>query len=201
MPFSKEIREQAIVESARHCAVCHKHKGVNVEVHHIIPEEENGPNTLANAICLCFDCHSDAGHYNSKHPRGTKLSRSELLKHKELWKRIVLENKIPLAKDSTNLLHVQYYVCMRPDLAKKILEKNMESFPLDRVLLMKTPVLDYQSELLDKGPQYYWLKMGLYKNETEYQSKHPEAFKDQKHYPYYNYTRVFKRGRLGKTNS
>lgn len=32
-----------------------------VEVHHIIPQEENGPDTLDNACPLCGSCHNDYG--------------------------------------------------------------------------------------------------------------------------------------------
>lgn len=89
MGFSKKIIEECMVKSARCCCVCHKHKGLNIEVHHIIPKEQGGSDTEDNAIALCFDCHADAGHYHAKHPKGTKLSPSELKKHKKNWYRIV----------------------------------------------------------------------------------------------------------------
>lgn len=85
MPFSQKIREDAIVKSDRHCCVCHKHKGVKLNVHHIIQECEGGENILENAIVLCLDCHSDAGHYNPKHPIGLKYSPSELKRHRDKW--------------------------------------------------------------------------------------------------------------------
>src|SRR5690349_23074543 len=96
MPFPPEIRTEALVEAARYCCVCHQYKGKRVEVHHIIQEADGGPNTLENAICLCFDCHSEAGHYNPRHPKGTKFSPEELRIHKKTWKEIVKQNKIPV---------------------------------------------------------------------------------------------------------
>lgn len=60
MPFSKEIREDALVASARHCCVCHRSKGVKVEVHHIVPTSQGGTDDFDNAVVLCFDCHADA---------------------------------------------------------------------------------------------------------------------------------------------
>ena len=75
--------------SARHCAVCRRYKGVKIEVHHIKPKNQGGKDTFENAIPLCFDCHSDAGHYFANHPKGTKFSPAELKKHKKEWFRIV----------------------------------------------------------------------------------------------------------------
>lgn len=94
MGFTQEIKEEIMVRSARHCCVCHRVKGINLEVHHIKPKEQGGTDSIDNAICLCFDCHADAGHYFAKHPKGTKLSPEELLKHKAAWFKIVSENNI-----------------------------------------------------------------------------------------------------------
>ena len=54
-----------------------------IEIHHITPQAEGGADTIENAIALCFDCHADAGHYNTDHPKGTKYSRPELRMAKE----------------------------------------------------------------------------------------------------------------------
>jgi hypothetical protein len=94
MGFSSEIKESMVVLCARHCCVCHRAKGVKVEVHHIIPAAEGGVDTLDNAILLCFDCHADAGHYNPKHPRGINFSPSELQRQKEAWIEKVRDHKI-----------------------------------------------------------------------------------------------------------
>lgn len=59
--------------------------GRSVEVHHIVPAANGGPTTLDNAIVLCFNCHAEAGHYNPRHPRGTKYSPAELRRHRDEW--------------------------------------------------------------------------------------------------------------------
>ena len=94
MPFSQKIKQEILVLSARHCCVCHKSKGVKLEVHHINPQHLGGLDTIENAIALCFDCHADAGHYFAGHPKGSKFSPTELSRHKEEWFKIVRENKI-----------------------------------------------------------------------------------------------------------
>ena len=109
MGFTKDIRTMALVASARHCCVCHRRKGVKVEVHHIIPEATSHDNSLDNAISLCFDCHCDAGHYNSRHPRGTKFSPEELKRHREEWYRIVKENQIP-SSENHDLVRFRYHL-------------------------------------------------------------------------------------------
>lgn len=85
MPFSRSVREESLVKSHRYCCVCHKFAGRDVNVHHIIQESDGGPNTLENSIALCFRCHSEAGHYNPKHPLGTKYSPEELRRHRDQW--------------------------------------------------------------------------------------------------------------------
>jgi hypothetical protein len=85
MPFPKSVRIDALVRSGRHCCVCHKFVGRAANVHHIIQEALGGPNTIDNAICLCPQCHSEAGHYNADHPLGIKYSPDELRAHRDQW--------------------------------------------------------------------------------------------------------------------
>ncbi len=85
MPFPAAIREEALVRSGRHCCVCHLHAGRDAVVHHIVQEADGGPNELENAIVLCSKCHGEAGHYNPRHPLGTKYSPSELRRHRDEW--------------------------------------------------------------------------------------------------------------------
>ena len=85
MPFPPNIRQEALVRSHRRCCVCHEFGGRSVNVHHVVQEADGGPNTLPNAICLCLRCHAEAGHFNPRHPMGTKYSPAELLAHRNQW--------------------------------------------------------------------------------------------------------------------
>jgi len=100
MGFSTKIKEKILVASARHCCVCHESKGRNLDVHHILPRSKGGEDTFENAIALCFDCHSNVGHYNSNHPMGNKFTIGELKAHKKNWFRIVEEHKIKYVPDN-----------------------------------------------------------------------------------------------------
>jgi hypothetical protein len=124
MSFSQKIKEEVLVLSARHCCVCHKSKGVKLEVHHIIPKQQGGLDTIENAICLCFDCHADAGHYFAGHPKGIKFSPNELLKHKEAWFKIVREHKIlPAIKSITgNISKLNYKLKMQQKVFKELID-------------------------------------------------------------------------------
>jgi hypothetical protein len=64
---------------------------VRIECHHIVPDSEGGESTLENCIPLCFNCHADVGHYNPKHPKGTKYSSSELRAHRDRWFEVMAE--------------------------------------------------------------------------------------------------------------
>ncbi|MBL7722496.1 MAG: HNH endonuclease [Chitinophagaceae bacterium] len=94
MAFSETVKHEIMVKSARHCCVCHRSKGLNIEVHHITPKGQGGDDSADNAIALCFDHHADAGHYFAGHPKGSKLSPAELKKHKESWFSLVSQHKI-----------------------------------------------------------------------------------------------------------
>ena len=59
----------------RHCCLCGKACGTDIEIAHIEAKE---PALIDNAIPLCYDCHARIGHYNREHPRGTRYKGEEL---------------------------------------------------------------------------------------------------------------------------
>ena len=179
-----------LVASARHCCVCHRYKGVKVEVHHIILESKGGPNTSDNAIALCFDCHTDAGHYNPHHPKGTKYSPEELRKARDTWLQLVRENNIELPSVS-DLLLTRYYVCKSFQILVEISELDFSHFPAKDVLLHKNHIFSAVLELLRRHPGRY--RQGtaqgrFFESQEEYLNyyRHPEDLADEKgRFPYY----------------
>lgn len=83
--FSAKVKEDALVACGRHCCLCHKFCGLKIEIHHIKPRAEGGPDTLENAIPLCFDCHADMRTYDANHPKGTKYTEAELIRFRDDW--------------------------------------------------------------------------------------------------------------------
>src|SRR5690606_10460033 len=124
MAFTGKIKQQVMFASARHCCACHRYKGVNIEIHHIIPETEGGADSFENAIALCFDCHTAAGHYNDKHPRGTKFSRQELFKSRDSWYAAVKDKAIPQKLEISNKIQVSYYVVRAFDILLDLIQKG-----------------------------------------------------------------------------
>jgi hypothetical protein len=131
MGFSDKVKHEIFVLSARHCCACYEPKGLNIEVHHIIPRSQGGEDTLENAIALCFDCHADAGHYFAGHPKGSKLNPEELKKHKEKWFKIVSEHRINEPQNASVELFVankDFQGSFEPTFVKEIttyLDRNM----------------------------------------------------------------------------
>lgn len=78
MAFEELVRTRALLWCDRHCCLCKKACGVNIEVHHLVPQAQGGSNDIDNAIPLCFDCHSAVASYNEQHPLGTKYKSDEL---------------------------------------------------------------------------------------------------------------------------
>lgn len=95
MGFSKDVKERALIACKRHCVLCEREKGQNIECHHIIPRAEGGEDTFENCIPLCFDCHAEVGSYNSKHPKGTKFSPEELKIRRDSFYQRVAAGEFP----------------------------------------------------------------------------------------------------------
>ena len=67
MAFSEKLKLEVKEKSDFKCIIC---ENPIVQVHHIIPQEENGPDTFENAVALCAHCHNIYG--------GNKLKRDEI---------------------------------------------------------------------------------------------------------------------------
>lgn len=78
MAFSPDLKTKMFIRSMRHCCLCRKQCGTNIEAAHIIDEAEGGSNDEANGIPLCFDCHQEIGAYRDSHPKGNKFRADEL---------------------------------------------------------------------------------------------------------------------------
>lgn len=211
MGFPTKVKQEALLLSARHCSVCHRYKGVKMEVHHLIQEADGGPNTLDNAIPLCFDCHSDAGHFNNRHPKGSKFSISGLTKSRDSWYKFVSENSIPEKLLISEHIQTSYYVLHTLEILEKTLDNDFSSvnkykaktyLPSNDISkfwngLLKAHKQDYESnieqELIVKLRQFSTLK--------EYQDKYINVSiinKGCDEYPYYEAKRDVNWGELLK---
>ena len=137
MGFSKLLKEDVLVRSARRCCVCREYKGLYIEVHHIVAEAKGGKNTLENAIALCFDCHGAAGHYNTEHPIGNKFSPKELRRHRDAHWVDVAAGRFPTLPSSiASGIHVRHLVSLDDAQTREILTGTLQNnhFLLDQVI-------------------------------------------------------------------
>lgn len=182
MGFSKEIKEQVFVASARRCCVCKEFLGRNIEVHHIIPISNGGEDSFENAIPLCFDCHANAGHYNSKHPRGSKFSPEELRKHRDAWYKIVESGQFSLGELE---ISQQFFLANSFEIVSEIIKGDFTNFPINEVKLYQNELFYYLKEIevfSSRMSDFY----NYYKSVDEYKEKFPEAtFRKDRYGPAY----------------
>lgn len=76
--FTEETRIKVLLWCDRHCCLCKKPCGVNVEVDHLVPISKGGTNDIDNAMPVCYDCHAKLHQYDAKHPKGTKYRIEEI---------------------------------------------------------------------------------------------------------------------------
>jgi hypothetical protein len=81
--FPLDIKIQCLLWCQRHCCLCDKLCGVDIEVAHIDRNKKIGKNEIDNAIPLCFDCHAKIGHYNIEEPKGNKFNYKELRQRRD----------------------------------------------------------------------------------------------------------------------
>lgn len=109
MAFNEEIKIRALTACKRSCCICHKFCGQNIELHHIKAKADGGKDTFENAIPLCFDCHAQVRQYDSRHPKGTKYTEAELIRHRDLWyEKVKEDHKVDLHNDSDPIEPIKF---------------------------------------------------------------------------------------------
>jgi len=78
--FREEDKIRILLWCDRHCCLCDKACGTDIEIAHIDRKAEP---IIDNAIPLCYDCHAKIGRYNKEHPKGNKYRPSELKARRE----------------------------------------------------------------------------------------------------------------------
>lgn len=82
--FPYKVRKKALLWSDRHCCLCGKQCGLDIELHHIDPSlEPPSLNEIDNAIPVCYDCHSKLEISLLNNPIGSKYSPQEIKDRRE----------------------------------------------------------------------------------------------------------------------
>lgn len=136
MAFSENLKKEVRMKSDGRCVICHR---PFVDIHHIKPQKENGPDTIDNAVALCSYCHNIFG--------DNPTLRKQLKELRDLWYQTVLENKkikiierhyvyekikvLPLAKSSNEPMAAIYHVVFENenfnDAANALIELTREA--------------------------------------------------------------------------
>lgn len=169
-----------------------------MEVHHLIQEADGGPNNLENAIPLCFDCHADAGHYNSRHPKGTKFSVPELTKARDEWYQFVSKNSIPEKLVISEHIQTSYFVLHTLGILEKTLNDDLSSINKfrEKTYLASNDISSYWKQLLNTHEkdfqvnveQNLMIEMHEFSSLEEYKSTYSDfsiVNKGDEDYPYY----------------
>lgn len=77
MAFSESLKKRIRDQAHLQCCICEQ---VGIEIHHIIPQREGGPDTESNAAPLCPSCHEAYG----DNPRKRNLIRER----RDIWYKI-----------------------------------------------------------------------------------------------------------------
>jgi hypothetical protein len=111
MPFKEIVKKQALERSAFRCCICHD---LASDVHHIIPQEEKGPDTIENAAALCATCHDLFGDNPKK--------RKKIRQMRDYWWKIVEARNEFIIKTGDN---EQHYVEIDPNSRNFLKDKGV----------------------------------------------------------------------------
>lgn len=83
MAFSEDIKKEVRRKSMFRCCRCQE---IGVDIHHILPQKDNGPDTIENAAPLCPNCHDGYGDNPQK--------RKSITEMRDVWY-AAIERKYP----------------------------------------------------------------------------------------------------------
>ena len=122
-----------------------------------MPRSEGGADSSDNAIALCFDCHAASGHYNPKHPRGTKFSPGELRKHRDSWHALVATGKVPkLEHEDEPGYHVRHLLSLDNDATLELLNLERANLPFRASFIQNNEVLRFMRRVLADDLPFTW---------------------------------------------
>jgi len=79
--FKEEDKIKRLLWCDRHCCLCKKICGIDIEFAHLPSKEDS--EDINDGIPVCSACHIKINAYNPEHPKGTKYKLEELTKRRE----------------------------------------------------------------------------------------------------------------------
>lgn len=141
MPFSETLKAKVRKKAHLACCLC---KSTGVEVHHIIPEDESGPNTEDNAAPLCPSCHDLYG----ANPKKRKFIREA----RDFWYELCEKR---YASDPENLRGLKRVEDGIAEIQRDVRAIHSPLLPCGLFLTLRFEATDNDFELLFKGETGY----------------------------------------------
>ena len=99
--FSEKDKIKMLLWCDRHCCLCEKSCGGNIEIHHI---DKINDNSIENGIPLCFECHGMI-HAYKENPKGTHFRKEELkTRRNQIYRKYTSYLVPPLMFEITQLI-------------------------------------------------------------------------------------------------
>jgi hypothetical protein len=201
MPFLPAVKSETVEAAAGHCCVCHRFDAGHIEVHHIQPQADGGSDDIENAIALCFDCHTWAGHYNIKHPKGFRYSPAFLRSARQTWYERVAAGPISSASEDV-AVRARYLISRDQYISTRLLAGDLSVAPIKDSTLAENEFGKSISAALRLRPQGLSSYYGdSFKSIDDYLVAHPDAKRhlgDLDGYAYYDCIRGCSRAEFSK---
>lgn len=162
MGFPDKVRNNVLVKCKRHCCLCGKYVGNNIELHHIRQKADGGSNTEDNCIPLCFNCHAEVKSYNPHHPKGLKYSEKELKERRnqvyEFVKNKVIcnysDDDINRAKKLLDNYYKQIETIISIDPCGQPVNINLIDSVSDMILKLQSYAFEFSDKVIDSEKCY-----------------------------------------------
>lgn len=146
MAFSEQLKLEIRRRSHHSCCLC---KTVGIEIHHIIPQEEKGPDLFKNAAPLCPSCHETFGANPTK--------RKMIKEARDLWYEICDaryksdEDRISELIENVSLLRKQSSI---PEIARSVADEVIERLSREGLIQRQSGEGWPISKLLERISQF-----------------------------------------------
>jgi len=168
MPFTEELKKSMRRRSDMRCCLC---RDLGVEIHHILPEADGGPDTEDNAAPLCPSCHDRYG--------ANPVKRKFVREARDNWfeicdQRFVAEQKFnSLFNLLSNVATNQSLLALRTDLFDGINKVLNSGAPKPRVRSLGDVIrhiFEYSPETSKNGSaQAKWLYQLIWENALDHE--------------------------------
>ena len=113
MSFSEDLRLRIRKQSHFRCCLCHS---LGVEIHHIVPVAENGPDVEENAAPLCPSCHETYG----ANPEKRKFIREV----RDFWYEICVKKLAMPAEQIREIADTLKTIATKEDIARLSIQNS-----------------------------------------------------------------------------